>query len=103
MGQPVKIVDLARNLILLSGLRPDEDIKIEFTGMRPGEKLYEELSTLLEDTAPTAHEKIRTYVGNGIEAGDTLAWLEDLREICETRDAGQLVVALKEIVLDYSP
>ena len=59
MGEPVKIVDLARNLILLSGLRPDEDIKIEFTGMRPGEKLYEELSTLLEDTAPTAHEKIR--------------------------------------------
>ena len=51
MGEPVKIVDLARNPILLSGLRPDEDIKIQFTGMRPGEKLYEELSTLLEDTA----------------------------------------------------
>ena len=48
MGQPVKIVDLATNLILLSGLRPGEDIKIEFTGMRPGEKLYEELSTMLE-------------------------------------------------------
>jgi FlaA1/EpsC-like NDP-sugar epimerase len=59
MGEPVKIVDLARNLILLSGLKPDEDIKIEFTGMRPGEKLYEELSTLLEGTVPTAHEKIR--------------------------------------------
>jgi FlaA1/EpsC-like NDP-sugar epimerase len=103
MGEPVKIVDLARNLILLSGLRPDEDIKIEFTGTRPGEKLYEELNTLLEDTAPTVHEKIRTYVGCGTQTGDTLAWLEDLREICETRDAGQLVVALKEIVLDYNP
>ena len=90
-------------MILLSGLKPDEDIKIEFTGMRPGEKLYEELSTLLEDTAPTAHEKIRIYVGNGMPAGDMLAWLDCLREICETRDAGRLVVTLKEIVLDYSP
>ena len=103
MGEPVKIVDLARNLILLSGLKPDEDIKIEFTGMRPGEKLYEELSTLLEDTAPTAHEKIRIFVGNGMPEGDMLTWLECLREICETRNAGRLVVALKEIVPDYSP
>jgi FlaA1/EpsC-like NDP-sugar epimerase len=90
-------------LILLSGLKPDEDIKIEFTGMRPGEKLYEELSTLLEDTAPTAHEKIRIFVGNGMPEGDMLTWLECLREICETRNAGRLVVALKEIVPDYSP
>ena len=103
MGEPVKIVDLARNLILLSGLRPDEDIQLEFTGMRPGEKLYEELSTLLEDTAPTAHEKIRIYVGNGMPEGDMLTWLDCLREICEARDAGRLVLALKEIVLDYNP
>jgi len=103
MGEPVKIVDLARDLILLSGLRPEEDIKIEFTGMRPGENLYEELSSALEDTAPTAHEKIRTYVGNGMPETDMLTWLEALREISETRDVGALVVALKEIVLDYSP
>jgi FlaA1/EpsC-like NDP-sugar epimerase len=103
MGELVKIVDLARNLILLSGLRPDEDIKIEFTGMRPGEKLYEELSTLLEDTAPTAHEKIRIFVGNGIPEGDMVMWLDCLRAICERRDLGRLVVALKEIVPDYNP
>src|ERR1019366_369132 len=88
MGEPVKIVDLARSLILLSGLKPDEDIKIEFTGMRPGEKLYEELSTMLEDTAPTAHEKMRVYVGNGMPDGDMAAWINHLGEICETRDAG---------------
>jgi FlaA1/EpsC-like NDP-sugar epimerase len=103
MGEPVKIVDLARHLILLSGLRPDEDIKIEFTGMRPGEKLYEELSTLLEDTAPTAHEKIRIFVGNSIPEGDMVMWLDCLRAICERRDLGRLVVALKEIVPDYNP
>jgi FlaA1/EpsC-like NDP-sugar epimerase len=103
MGKPVKIVDLATNLILLSGLKPDDDIKIEFTGMRPGEKLYEELSTLLEDTAPTAHEKIRIFIGNGMPEGDIEMWLLCLREACETRDAGRLVLALKEIVQDYSP
>ena len=103
MGEPVKIVDLARNLILLSGLKPDEDIKIKFTGIRPGEKLYEELSTMIEDTVPTGHKKIRIFVGNGMPEGDMLAWLNSLREICEARDTGQLVVALKEIVLDYSP
>jgi FlaA1/EpsC-like NDP-sugar epimerase len=103
MGEPVKIIDLARNLILLSGLKPDIDIKIEFTGMRPGEKLYEELSTMLEDTVPTAHEKIRVLAGNGMPEGDMLSWLGCLREICERRDTGRLVVALKDIVLDYNP
>lgn len=103
MGEPVKIVDLAKNLILLSGLRPDEDIKIEFTGVRPGEKLYEELSTLLEDTAPTAHEKIRVYAGNGLAERDLLAWLKSLRSICDRRDLGELVVEMKELVPDYSP
>jgi len=103
MGHPVKIVDLAKNLILLSGLKPDEDIKIEFTGTRPGEKLYEELSTLLEDTIPTWHEKVRIFVGNGMPEEDMLTWIDSLRSICEARDTGRLVVALKEIVQDYNP
>jgi FlaA1/EpsC-like NDP-sugar epimerase len=103
MGEPVKIVDLARNLILLSGLRPDEDIGIEFTGMRPGEKLYEELSTTLEDTAPTSHEKIRIFIGNGVPEGDMLAWLDCLREICAARDVAQLILRFKEIVSEYNP
>jgi FlaA1/EpsC-like NDP-sugar epimerase len=103
MGQPVKIVDLAKNLILLSGLKPDHDINIEFTGMRPGEKLYEELSSLLEDTVPTDHEKIRIFVGNGVPEESVQTWLSSLRRICETRDTGRLVVALKELVLDYNP
>jgi FlaA1/EpsC-like NDP-sugar epimerase len=103
MGEPVKIVDLARNLILLSGLRPDEDIKIQFTGMRPGEKLYEELCSSLEDTVPTDHEKIRVYVGNGMPDCDMFELLGRLRKICDARDPARLVLALKEMVLDYNP
>jgi FlaA1/EpsC-like NDP-sugar epimerase len=103
MGEPVKIVDLARDLILLSGLRPGEDIKIEFSGTRPGEKLYEELSTMLENTAPTTHEKIRIFVGSGVPEDEMARWLGDVREICEKRDLGELILMLKEIVPDYSP
>lgn len=103
MGQPVRIADLARELILLSGFKPDEDIRIEYTGMRPGEKLCEELSTLLEDTVPTHHDKVRIYAGNGMPHDDLAEWLQSFRAICESRDVGQLIVALKETVPDYNP
>lgn len=62
MGEPVRIVDLAEDMIRLSGLRPYEDIEIQFTGMRPGEKLFEELATDGEDIAKTRHPKI--YIGH---------------------------------------
>ena len=62
MGQPIKIVDLARQLIELSGLKPDEDIAIEFVGLRPGEKLYEELSHKGENITSTHHPKIMRFV-----------------------------------------
>jgi hypothetical protein len=58
MGEPVKIIDLARDLITLSGLRPGDDIEIVFTGMRPGEKLFEELSTAAEHAEKTRHRKV---------------------------------------------
>src|SRR5262249_48969032 len=61
MGEPVKIVDLARDLIRMSGLRPDEDIEVRFTGIRPGEKLYEELALREEGAAKTRHPRI--FVG----------------------------------------
>jgi len=103
MGHPVKIIDLATNLILMSGLKPERDVKIEFTGMRPGEKLFEELSSILEDTVPTEHEKVRILVGNGMPEGDVRNWIDSLHKICESRDLGRLLVALKQIVLDYNP
>jgi len=103
MGEPVRIRDLAENLILLSGLKPGVDIRIEYTGVRPGEKLYEELSTLLEDTLPTPHEKIRVHSGNGLIAGDVAECLRALRRACEARDLADVVLALKDALPEYSP
>ena len=103
MGQPVKIADLATNLILLSGLRPEEDIKIEFTGVRPGEKLCEEVSSYLEDTVPSEHEKVRIFMGREMPEIDLLGWLDSLQRICDVRDIGKLLIALKQVVVDYNP
>src|SRR5258705_13574220 len=61
MGQPVKILDLAEELIRLAGKKPHDDIAIEFTGVRAGEKLFEELATDNEATRPTSHSKIRVW------------------------------------------
>jgi len=99
MGQPVKIVDLARNLIRLSGLQPDVDIKIEYTGLRPGEKLYEEL--LLDSEGgcqKTSHELI--YIGTPIpfNEGTFLNEIERLREV-----AGFNNVKMMEIVHQLVP
>jgi FlaA1/EpsC-like NDP-sugar epimerase len=103
MGQPVKIVDLARNLILLSGLRPDKDIRIEFTGIRPGEKLYEELHMFEELTVPTQHEKVKIFTGPSLAYDEMRTPIEILRKICADRDVIQLVLRLKEVVPDYNP
>jgi FlaA1/EpsC-like NDP-sugar epimerase len=103
MGQPVKIVDLARNLILLSGLRPDDDIKIEFTGVRPGEKLYEELSAYQENTLPTFHQKIKIFAGAAVSPEKIQDELRAVRRLCALRDAKGLVLRLKELVPDYNP
>ena len=103
MGQPVKIVDLARNLILLSGLRPDNDIKIEFTGVRPGEKLYEELSAYQENTLPTFHQKIKIFAGAAVSPEKIQDELRAVRRLCALRDARSLVLRLKELVPDYNP
>jgi FlaA1/EpsC-like NDP-sugar epimerase len=103
MDQPVKIVDLARKLIILSGLKPNLDIGIKFTGVRPGEKLVEQLSSVMENTIPSEHEKIRIFVGNGQHGGEALKSIKRLREICETRDIGALLMVLKDLLPDYNP
>jgi FlaA1/EpsC-like NDP-sugar epimerase len=104
MGQPVKIVDLAKNLILLSGLQPERDIEIQFTGLRPGEKMFEELNLPEEHLIPTSHAKIRSYVGHqNHDAIQIKAWLQHLQAIVEGQDIGNLVLLLKELIPDYNP
>ena len=80
MGEPVKIVDLARNLILLSGHRPNEDIMITFTGLRPGEKLYEEMLMKEEGIQDTANKLI--HIGKPIEMDDE----KFMKQLAELRD-----------------
>ena len=104
MGEPVKIVDLARNLILLSGLQPDHDIKIQYSGLRPGEKLFEELNLQDEHLIPTSHDKIRSYVcHNDLNAIRVKACLHDLQQAVNARDTLRLVLLLKELIPDYNP
>jgi FlaA1/EpsC-like NDP-sugar epimerase len=102
MGQPVRILDLAQNLILLSGLRPEEDIKIVFTGIRPGEKLYEELAHLDEEMQPTFHPKIKIFAHQALPGCD-LPRFERFRALCEERSTQGIVLELKDLLIDYNP
>lgn len=103
MGMPIKIVDMARDLIRRSGFKPDVDIEIKFTGLRPGEKLYEELITEGEGISRTPHEKIFVLKGNGYN----LPWLnqkiEELVGLAQEQDAAGIKSKLKEIVPEYQP
>jgi FlaA1/EpsC-like NDP-sugar epimerase len=98
MGEPVKILTLAENVIKLSGKKPYEEIKIEFTGLRPGEKLYEEL--LMGEEGLTKTENNKIFIGKQVEI-DTevfMANLNDLREIAYSNDNDKCVAYLEELV-----
>ncbi|MDF1574707.1 MAG: nucleoside-diphosphate sugar epimerase/dehydratase [Bacteroidales bacterium] len=101
MGEPVKIADLARQMIKLSGFEPDKDIKIEYTGLRPGEKLYEELLTNQEKTLPTYNKKVRIAEVAEFDHEATLAKIVSLLQSCERLTDKELVYKLKSIVPEY--
>jgi FlaA1/EpsC-like NDP-sugar epimerase len=104
MGEPVRIVDLARDVIRFNGLEPDHDIEIVFTGLRPGEKLYEELITEGEGIVPTRHEKIMVLLSsNGVDPERLSHHLDDIIRIADTFDAPAIRAKLHEIVSDYTP
>jgi FlaA1/EpsC-like NDP-sugar epimerase len=101
MGEPVRIDDMARDLIRFSGFEPDKDIKIVYTGLRPGEKLYEELMTDLEGVVPTNHKKIRVLNSHTGDVTLLASRLQELKQAAEHRDVEQIRHVLHQIVPEY--
>lgn len=102
MGEPVRILDLAKDLIRLAGLEPYRDIEIVFTGMRPGEKLFEELLTAEEGIEATRHQKI--LVAKGAEPPpDFPQLLEELYKVSQNRDGAEIRRALQRLIPSYRP
>jgi FlaA1/EpsC-like NDP-sugar epimerase len=101
MGKPVKIYDLACRMISLSGLRPETDIKIIETGLRPGEKLYEELLNEKELTTATQHKKIMIAKVRTYDYADVCASLNTLYNVVKTHNTHDIVAQMKAIVPEY--
>jgi FlaA1/EpsC-like NDP-sugar epimerase len=103
MGEPVRIVDLAKELITLSGFRPGEDIEIAFTGLRPGEKLFEELRIEGEDMQRTRHPKISIWRNIPMDRTALRTGIAELLEVARSRDAAELPRRIKTLVPEYTP
>ena len=101
MGKPVKIDSMARDLIRFSGLEPEVDIKIEYTGLRPGEKLYEELMTDQENVVPTDHQKIMVLNSRKINMNGLSQKLEILKDESKNRSHETIRALLKDIIPEY--
>lgn len=101
MGESVKIVNLAEKMIYLAGLKPNKDIKISFTGLRPGEKLYEELLANKENTIPTYHSQIMIAKVRDYDNNEVCNQIHELIEIAKTYDKFKIVRKMKEIVPEF--
>lgn len=101
MGQQVKIADLAKAMIKLSGFIPDKDIQIVYTGLRPGEKLYEELLTDAELTIPTHHEKIKKAHVEEIDSDEVMRRIDSLLNELYSMCACEVVQAMKDLIPEY--
>ncbi|MBN1972963.1 MAG: polysaccharide biosynthesis protein [Sedimentisphaerales bacterium] len=102
MGEPVKIVDLARELITLSGFSPEEDIEIRFTNPRQGEKLFEELSIEGEDMQRTRHPKISIWKNMPIDRDKLRAGINELLTIADSENSKHIIQKIKSLVPEYS-
>lgn len=101
MGKPVKIADLARHMIELAGFVPNKDIMIEFTGLRPGEKLYEEVLATAENTEETSHDRIRVAKVREYPHQEAAEDILRLEELARNVEIPSLIKALQEIVPEY--
>jgi FlaA1/EpsC-like NDP-sugar epimerase len=101
MGKSVKIVELAKKMIRLSGFKPNEDIEIKFTGLRPGEKLYEELLNDLENTLPTHHEKIMIAKVRENNYDIVCMKIGELQQRLATQNKNEVVYQMKIIVPEF--
>ena len=101
MGLPIKIRDLATKMVQLSGLKPEIDIPFVFTGLRPGEKLHEELLNNNENTLPTHHHKIKIAITGYHDSHHVNACIEQLWEALQKNSIDQAVTTLKELVPEY--
>ena len=101
MGKPVRIADMARQMIRLSGLQPDEDIQIKYTGLRPGEKLYEELLYQKENTTSTDNPKIFRAKSISIDFEEIRQSIDRLIEMACTDNKQETVRMMKAIAPDY--
>ncbi|MCK5344134.1 MAG: polysaccharide biosynthesis protein, partial [Candidatus Heimdallarchaeota archaeon] len=102
MGEQIKIVDLARNLITLSGLKPDDDIEIQFRGLRPGEKLFEEMLLNVEKNKTTKHDKIYVTQPNNFDSKKLRAQIKELNELAKVMNDKQIVNRIKKLVPTYN-
>lgn len=103
MGEQIKVADLARNMIVLAGLVPGKDIDIVYTGLRPGEKMYEELFEEQEQVEPTAHAKINRASGAPVSVGQLDQWLEMLQANLPHCNEEELLQDLKRLVPSFQP
>lgn len=103
MGEPMKITELAKQLITLSGLRPEVDIEIKFTGLRPGEKLFEELQHAGESFADTKHARIFRFISKPLPSEELPAFLDRLRDITRIEERDRAKLAIKALVPEYVP
>jgi FlaA1/EpsC-like NDP-sugar epimerase len=103
MGQPIRILDLVRDMIRLSGFEPETEIPIVFTGLRPGEKLYEELITEGEGIVPTGHEKIMVLKGTACDFGELKKRIDQLEALAQTYNAEAIRNHLTLMIPEYRP